>query len=69
MRPSKRVNGVVTYSVHVTIPATQGAQPSGPKSGTTANTRIVLERHDNALLVPNWAVRRDKATGAIFDPC
>ncbi len=63
---SKLVNGVVTYSVRVTIPATQGTQPGGPKPGMTANTRIVLERHDNALIVPNWAVRRDKATGATF---
>ncbi len=63
---SKLVNGVVTYSVRVTIPATQGAQPSGPKPGMTANTRIVLERRDNVLLVPNWAVRRDKASGATF---
>ncbi len=63
---SKLVNGVVTYSVRVTIPAAQGAQPSGPKPGMTANTRIVLERRNDVLLVPNWAVRRDRATGATF---
>jgi HlyD family secretion protein len=59
---SKLVNGVVSYAVRVSIPAGEAAL----RPGMTANTRIVLERHENVLLVPNWALRRDKATGKTF---
>ncbi len=59
---SKLVNGVVTYAVRVSIPSGDGAL----RPGMTANTRIVLEKRTGALLLPNWAIRRDKASGKTF---
>jgi len=59
---SKTVNGVVSYLVRVNIAPSQAAL----KSGMTANASIVLDKRENVLLVPNWAVRRDKTTGKSF---
>lgn len=59
---SRLVNGVVSYDVRVSID--EGVQ--GLRSGMTANASIVLERRDNVLLVPNWALRRDRESGKIF---
>ncbi len=59
---SKIVNGVVSYAVRVAIPAGEAAL----RPGMSANTRIVLEKRDNVLLVPTWAIRKEKATGKTF---
>ncbi|MCL5998167.1 MAG: efflux RND transporter periplasmic adaptor subunit [Chloroflexi bacterium] len=59
---STTVNGVVSYSVRVML-----AGIAAPlKAGMTANTSIVLEKRENALLVPNWAVRRDRQSGKSY---
>jgi HlyD family secretion protein len=36
------------------------------KTGMTSNASIVLEKRENVLLAPNWAVRRDRQTGKSF---
>jgi HlyD family secretion protein len=59
---SKLVNGVVTYAVRVSIPTGEAEL----RPGMTANTRIVLEKREGVLLLPNWAIRRDKTTGKTF---
>jgi len=59
---STLVSGVVSYEVRVLLDPTD--QPLRP--GMTANTSIVLDRRENALLAPNWAIRRDRQTGQSF---
>ncbi|MDW8053875.1 MAG: efflux RND transporter periplasmic adaptor subunit [Anaerolineae bacterium] len=59
---SRLVNGVVSYDVRVDI----DERVEGLRSGMTANASIVLERRDNVLLVPNWALRRDRESGKVF---
>jgi HlyD family secretion protein len=59
---SSTVGGVVSYSVRVLL----GPTNTVLKAGMTANTSVVLERRENVLLAPNWAVRRDKKTGQSF---
>jgi HlyD family secretion protein len=56
------VNGVVSYVVRVIIAKTDAAL----KAGLTANANIVLAQREGVLLVPNWAIRRDAATGKAF---
>ena len=56
------VNGVVSYNVRVLINKTDAPL----KTGMTSNASIVLEKRDNVLLAPNWAVRRDKTSGKSF---
>jgi HlyD family secretion protein len=59
---STNVSGVVSYAVRVVLD--KGA--AGLRPGMTANTSIVLEKHEDVVLAPNWAVRRDKATGKSY---
>ena len=59
---SKVVNGVVSYSVKVGLPTSEDRL----KPGMTANTQIVLEQRDNVVLVPTWALRKDKKSGKSF---
>ncbi len=59
---SRIVNGVVSYDVRVDVDTTDAPL----RSGMTANATIVLERRENVVLVPNWAVRRDRETGKTF---
>jgi HlyD family secretion protein len=56
------VNGVVSYNVRVLINKTEAPL----KTGMTSNASIVLEKRENVLLAPNWAVRRDRLTGKSF---
>jgi HlyD family secretion protein len=60
---STTINGVVSYQVRVAVEQTQDAVL---KPGMTANASIVLERRENVLLAPNWAVRRDRQSGKAF---
>lgn len=60
---STTVNGVVSYQVRVVVEQTAEVQL---RAGMTANAAIVLDRRDNVLLAPNWAVRRDRANGTAF---
>ena len=59
---SKVVNGVVSYSVKVGLPTNEDRL----KPGMTANTQIVLEQRGNVVLVPTWALRKDKKSGKSF---
>ena len=56
------VNGVVSYNVRVLLSKTDAPL----KTGMTANASIILEKRENVLLAPNWAVRRDKTSGKSF---
>ncbi len=57
-----KINGVVNYNVRVALDGANDAL----KNGMSATAHIVLERKDNALLVPANAVRQDSATGKAF---
>ncbi|MGQ9903496.1 MAG: efflux RND transporter periplasmic adaptor subunit [Anaerolineae bacterium] len=59
---STLVSGVVSYEVRVLLDPTD--QPIRP--GMTANASIVLDRREDVLLAPNWAIRRDRQTGRSF---
>ncbi|MCS6773759.1 MAG: efflux RND transporter periplasmic adaptor subunit [Thermoflexales bacterium] len=59
---SRVVNGVVSYDVRVDIGETEAPL----RSGMTANASIILERREDVLLVPNWAIRRDRESGKTF---
>ncbi len=59
---SRIVNGVVSYDVRVEMDPTDVPL----RSGMTANASIILEQRENVVLVPNWAVRRDRETGKTF---
>ena len=59
---STLVNGVVSYPVRVVLTGNTAAL----KPGMTASSSILLEKRDNVLLAPNWAVRRDRKTNKSF---
>ena len=59
---STTISGVVSYAVRVLLAQSEVLL----KAGMTANTSVVLDRRENVLLAPNWAVRRDKKTGKSF---
>ncbi|MGQ9815582.1 MAG: efflux RND transporter periplasmic adaptor subunit, partial [Candidatus Roseilinea sp.] len=54
--------GIVSYAVRVLLDATDAPL----RVGMTANASIIVDRRDDVLLVPNWAVRRDRASGKSF---
>ena len=54
--------GVVTYLVTINIDSDD--VPLRP--GMTANASIVVQGMDNALIVPNWAIRLDRETGQAY---
>src|SRR5574341_727796 len=54
--------GAVTYSARIDFdPADLPVLP-----GMTATVDIVVQRLENVLLVPNWAIRFDRATGQAY---
>lgn len=62
--PTATVNaGVVSYAVHITLPAATAGQARAGMTGTAA---IVVDEVRDVLVVPNWAIRRDRETGASF---
>jgi HlyD family secretion protein len=54
--------GVVTYLVTINI----DAPDISLRPGMSANASIVVERLDDALIVPNWAIRLDRETGLAY---
>jgi HlyD family secretion protein len=54
--------GVVTYLVTVNIDALDLPL----RAGMTANASIIVERVDNVLVAPNWAIRLNRETGQAF---
>lgn len=58
--PQSTLNaGVVSFSVRVAL------QNNNPllRGGMTATAEIIVERAENVVLAPNWAIRRDRTTG------
>ncbi|MCP4428683.1 MAG: efflux RND transporter periplasmic adaptor subunit, partial [Chloroflexi bacterium] len=60
---SASAGGVVTYLVTINIVADEGITL---RPGMSANASIVVEEVDEALIVPNWAIRLDRETGDAF---
>lgn len=61
--PSANSNaGIVTYTARIDIAV--GDLPV--RSGMTATADIVVQRLENVLLVPNWAVRFDRTSGQAY---
>ncbi|MCS7059776.1 MAG: efflux RND transporter periplasmic adaptor subunit [Anaerolineae bacterium] len=55
-------NGIVSYAVRIVLDPTEAPL----RVGMTANASIIVDRRDGVLLAPNWAVRRDRASGKTF---
>lgn len=51
--------GVVTYTVRIDLDSADAPL----REGMTATTDIIVERVEDTLLVPNWAIRYDRETG------
>jgi HlyD family secretion protein len=61
--PSATVNqGVVSYAVRLTLHPGEAAL----RGGMTATAAIVVDEARDVVVVPNWAVRRDRETGSFF---
>jgi|CXWL01.1.fsa_nt_gi HlyD family secretion protein len=61
--PTATVNGgVVSYAVRLVLDAT-GAPL---RAGMSATADIVVDRAEGVVLVPNWAIRRDRDTGEVL---
>jgi HlyD family secretion protein len=54
--------GVVTYLVTINIDASN----ADLRPGMTANASIVVREVEDVLIVPNWAVRLDRESGAAY---
>ena len=54
--------GVVSYAVRITLAATDALV----RAGMTATADIVVDEARDVVLVPNWAIRRDRDTGQAF---
>ncbi len=54
--------GVVSYQVRVVVEPTDAPL----RAGMSANVTIVTDTRADVLLVPNWAIRIDRATGKAF---
>ncbi len=55
--------GVVTYLVTINITETDGLNL---RPGMSANASVVVDEVENALVVPNWAIRLDRESGQAF---
>jgi HlyD family secretion protein len=61
--PSATVNaGVVSYAVRLALETGEAAL----RGGMTATAAIVVDEVREVVVVPNWAIRRDRDTGAAF---
>ncbi len=60
----KTDSGVVSYRVRILLDAVGKAVPL--RAGMTATADIVVQEIQDAVLVPNWAVRRDRETGKAY---
>ena len=54
--------GVVSYQVRVNVDSTDASL----RAGMSANVTIVTNTRTDVLLVPNWAIRIDRATGKAY---
>jgi HlyD family secretion protein len=61
--PAATVNaGVVSYAVRINLAPTDAPA----RAGMTATADIVVDEARDVVLVPNWAIRRDRDTGQAF---
>ena len=56
------VGGIISYKVTITLDPTSAAV----RGGMSANVEIVTDTHTNVLIVPNWTIRIDRATGKTY---
>jgi HlyD family secretion protein len=54
--------GIVNYPVRLTLAAGEARL----RGGLTASAAIIVGESRDVVLAPNWAIRRDRATGAAF---
>ncbi len=59
---TNNANGVVSYSVRVSLDPTQAVV----RGGMTATAEIVVAEARDVVLVPNWAIRRDRESGLTY---
>jgi HlyD family secretion protein len=59
---TNNANGVVSYGVRVLLDPTQALV----RGGMTATAEIVVAEARDVVLVPNWAIRRDREKGLIY---
>jgi HlyD family secretion protein len=61
--PTATVNGgVVSYAVRLVLNPTEAPL----RAGMSATAEIVVDEATNVVLVPNWAIRRDRDTGEVL---
>ncbi len=61
--PTASVNaGVVSYAVRITLAPTDAPV----RAGMTATAEVVVDEARDVVLVPNWAIRRDRDTGQAY---
>ena len=56
------VGGIISYKVTITLDPTSAAV----RGGMSANVEIVTDTQTNVLIVPNWTIRIDRATGKTY---
>ena len=56
------VGGIISYKVTITLDPTAALV----RGGMSANVDIVTATHENVLIVPNWTIRIDRATGKTY---
>jgi HlyD family secretion protein len=64
--PSSTVNeaGVVSYAVRLALDPGEAAEAL--RGGMTATAAIIVDEVHDVIVVPNWAIRRDRDTGASY---
>ncbi len=63
---SVNTGGVIAYPVRVHLTPTENAEV---REGMTASVIIQTSRLEDVLLIPNWAIRTDQATGETYVYC
>jgi multidrug efflux pump subunit AcrA (membrane-fusion protein) len=56
--------GVVSYAVRLALDPGEAAEAL--RGGMTATAAIIVDEVHDVIVVPNWAIRRDRDTGAAF---
>ncbi len=60
------VGGIISYRLRVRLTETQDAQV---RDGMTASVSILTDRLEDVLLLPNWAIRTQQASGETYTYC
>ncbi len=63
---STEVGGIISYRLRVRITETQDAEV---RDGMTASVSILTDRLEDVLLLPNWAIRTEQASGGTYTYC